>query len=573
MKRKWFSLICLPCYLLGAPFADVPSLAADAPQEEKSASKTHIAYLMRTQELARSIDLYSEYREQRGKHDFELLQELGSIILEQGARGADPEIQLISLFGIGIAGLFSSPDILEPAIASPEPQIQIAAIQLLGQMQDDSADELLIKAMGSDHFFTRMESAYQLALRKHRKAVGQIEALMYKVPRPFWGFFPEFFASIGTSDAIGVLKQLIDDRELSARVEAILSAARHGRDDLLSTIRAHATHLNSAEQEACATALGSLKDSKSLKKLQTMAASPDDSVRLSAYRSLYLLGDLSSKEKIEAMAKAHNLFAIASLGAIPGSEDLLAALIKEEDMHVRTNACISLLKRRDARCLKTLSDILIRDSRDWGFQPYVSLGKSFMAWKVIPSLKQHGDHSPYDLISLSLSMREQMLKECLELKESDFLFVARRIFDSRQTELIPLLVRLLENSQTPSSLELLQEMAQRAGAPLVRAYCNLSCFRLHLQGHYEEALKKWVEQNKDSSMIRFRPMTPWTAQRSSFSSFELTPEESSLLLIESYQALADRHNSESIDALLRAIRDGNMKNRYVLAGLLIRAIQ
>ena len=57
------------------------------------------------------------------------------------------------------------------------------------------------------------------------------------------------------------------------------------------------------------------------------------------------------------------------------------------------------------------------------------------------------------------------------------------------------------------------------------------------------------------------------------SSFDLTPEESSRLLIESYQALAEKHDAKSIDSLLEALKEGNAKNRYVLSGLLLLAIQ
>jgi hypothetical protein len=76
-------------------------------------------------------------------------------------------------------------------------------------------------------------------------------------------------------------------------------------------------------------------------------------------------------------------------------------------------------------------------------------------------------------------------------------------------------------------------------------------------------------------MIRFRPLIPWNLRQpeASGSSFELTPDESSRLLIEAYEALADRHDLEGIDCIVEGIKNGNPQNRYVLAGLLMRAIQ
>ena len=109
-----------------------------------------------------------------------------------------------------------------------------------------------------------MEAAYQLANRKHRSAVGQIESLMQRIPPMFRFYFPQFFALIGTSEAITILKALIEDPYTFVRVESILAAARFDRDDLLPAIRAAATHANISEQEAAACALGTLKDSKSL---------------------------------------------------------------------------------------------------------------------------------------------------------------------------------------------------------------------------------------------------------------------------------------------------------------------
>ncbi len=209
--------------------------------EPNSVNKLHILYLMQSKEVHRSIALYQQYRTFLGRHDFEILQQMALILLNQGARSDDPELQLISIFGSGIAGISASIDILESGILSPDPQIQMASIQFLGRMQDDRSDELLTKAMSSNYFFTRMEAAQQLALRKSRSAVGQIESLMYRIPPQMRFFFPQFFALIGTSDAISVLRHMMDESFHMTRIEAILSAARFGRDDLLPAIRARMT--------------------------------------------------------------------------------------------------------------------------------------------------------------------------------------------------------------------------------------------------------------------------------------------------------------------------------------------
>jgi HEAT repeat protein len=376
-------------------------------------NKLHILYLLQSREFGRAIDLYEEYRQALGRHDFEILQQMGMIILDQGARSPDPENQLMSIFGSSMAGIAASIDILEAGILSAHPQTQMAAIQFLGHLQDDRCEELLTKAMSSDYFFTRMEAAYQLSNRKARTAVGQIESLMHKIPPQMRFFFPQFFALIGTKDAISLLKHMMDDPFHMTRIEAILSAARFGRDDLLPRIRSRATHLNIAEQEACATALGYLKDSKSLALLKTLAQSPSSNVKLAACRSLYLLGDDASKAEIETLSKEGNLFAIGLLGDIPGSEKTLIPLLYNSDPQIRFNAVFSLLKLKSSVVIDALPEFLVRDSRDLGFQPQYAIGNSLMAWKVIPSAQQHQQDGPNDLLTLSVTVREHLLRECL----------------------------------------------------------------------------------------------------------------------------------------------------------------
>lgn len=537
-----------------------------------SLDKEHVAYLMQSNEIDASISLYEKYKKELGRHDFEILVHMASIILEQGIRNPDVTVQLSSLYGTAFATMNSSLNILEQGIKSQNFETQLAAIQLLAHMHDDRGDELLTKAMASPFLMARMEAGFHLASRKHRKAAGHIEALMYKLPEEFWFYFPQFFALIGTSDSIDMLKKLMEDRISMTRVEAILCAARFGRDDLLPKIRAHATHLNHDEQEASASALGMLKDSKSIPQLKRLSKSVSIPVKLAALRSLYLLGDTQALLPIFDLAHQHDLFAIALLGELPGGEEVLAPLLKHENIHVRFNAAFSLLRRRDARCLSAIEEFLLRNTKDLGFQPYSSIGHSLTSWKVVPSMQHHVKNLPFDLAALSLQMREQMLVGCLELPEPDFLKIAEKIFQYRELDLIPLLVQLLENHHTEATTHLLKKNAEHAGAPLIRTYCNLALYRLKEKGPYEERLRHWISRVQSQEMIRFRPTLPWHLRKNA-TPYELTPEESTRLLLEAYQALAERHDEKGIEILLQGIKEGHPKNRYALAGLLIHTLQ
>lgn len=541
---------------------------------EKKTNKLHILYLVQAQELEKAFALYQEYKKELGRHDFEVLQQIGLILLEQGARSHDPQKQLTSIFGSSLAGVAASIDILEAGIVSTHPQTQMAAIQFLGHLQDDRCEELFTKAMSSDYFFTRMEAAYQLSARKSRTAIGQIESLMHKVPPQMRFFFPQFFALIGTSDAITLLRHLMDEPFHMTRVEAILNAARFGRDDLLPSIRCKATHLNNAEQEACAYALGLLKDSKSLPLLRNLSKSPSVHVKLASLLALYSLGEESVKEEIHALAKQNNLFALGLLGEIPGSEPLLLPCLASEDIQVRFNGMLALLKLKSPPVYPALLEFIIKDSKDLGFQPQFSTGNSLMAWKVIPSAKQHQKTEQQDLAALALNVREYLLREALELPVPVFLNIASAIFASKQTDLIPQLVYWIENLQTEEAIQLLKEQAYTTGAPLTRAYCTLALFRLTKSDVYKAALLQWIAAKKQTEMVRFRPSMPWDARLSDkISSFELTPEENSKLLIECYQTLALEHAEGSLDILLDGLITGHPNNRPLMAGLLIQAIQ
>lgn len=536
------------------------------------ANKHHISYLIQAGEWESAIDAYEKYQKQLGRHDFEVLQHIATIVLEQGMKSSNPEQQLISMFGAGVAGMAAPLDCLEAGLSSPHPETQMAAIQALSRLQDDRSEELLKKAMASPFFFARMEAAHQMAIRKSFSAVGQIEALMHRVPPPMRFFFPPFFALIGTKDAITVLKHLMDEPFHMTRIEAILNAAKFGRDDLLPSIRRKATHSSPAEQETCATALGMLKDLRSRPLLKKLASSPSPNVQLAALLSLELLGE--HQTQIAEMARQEDLYAICALGNLPGSEDLLLLLTRHKNIQIRFNAMFALLTRKDSRVVQPLLEFLVRDARDLGFQPHPSIGHSLASWKVVPSASQHQAKEGYDLLTLSLSVREYLLRLALELPEEAFLTVVQALFDAKQKELMPRLVELIENTRTPQTIAKLKQYAHTAGAPLIRTYCLIALIRLQEPGFDESAITDWLTAHEHTQMIEFRPALPWDLRlHQKQTAFELTPEEHSRLLILCYQTLAERHSEASVDLILKGLKSGHPNNRPVLAGLLIYALQ
>jgi hypothetical protein len=131
-----------------------------------------------------------------------------------------------------------------------------------------------------------------------------------------------------------------------------------------------------------------------------------------------------------------------------------------------------------------------------------------------------------------------------------------------------MLISLLCNQPTESCIQLLKEQQQRAGAPLIRNYCNLALFKLGEEGPYEQNLIRWVQETQNHPLITLKESV--SNERSPFL---FSQEETSQLLIESFETLAIQQNIKGIDALVRAIAYGNPKNRYALAGLLMRTAE
>lgn len=559
----------LPSTLLLSAIDPASSQTAQEPIPEAS---NHILYLMHIGETAKALNAYQDYRQHIGKNDFELIEQLGLILLHQGYRTRDSEIQSLTLFGAGISTNEKALYILEEGLSSGEPEQQLIALKFLSRYQNDHADLIIHRAMGSNSLLVRLEAALQLAERKDPKAVSQAEALMAKIPEPLWVLFPQIYAASGSPEAKKILRKLLMHNEEAIRIATILSLAEEGHDDFLPHIRRMAAHHGPAQQEACATALGILKDENAAAYLFQMAKSPNINVQLAASASLYRLGRHESIKDIERLAASGNLFAIYQLSTMPGSEETLAKLLQSEDPQINANAAIALLEQRDARCLSIVSSLLLRNHRDIAIGKTTSQGGSLTALKVIPSANHNLKDDPISQ-ELSLHLREAILAKTIELPDKDFLAIAQTIFEGQQNDLIPILAEVLENHPTPAVIDLLKKYQQKVGAPLVRNYCNLVLYRLKQPGPYAKNLLDWVAQQQNIDLIRFRPLVPLEARDKNRTTFELTPQETSRLLVDAFEAFVASQDDQGVDALISIIQNGNPKNKYALIGLLMRAIQ
>lgn len=528
-----------------------------------------ILFLIQQNEHRQAIDLYQARSKIQGEHDFEFLHQMGIKILESGFHQDDPESQLLTLFGASISAHEEAYYILEESLKSRFPEIQLIALEALARIQNDRADQALLRALGSPSLAVRYEAVRQLCKKKHPQAIIQAESLMYKSPRFLMPIYPPLFAMIEDPQATKILRRLLNQTSGHVRLITLLSLIKYKRDDLLPQIRTQASHFDCSQQEASAYALGEMQDEQAQPKLKTLTRSQHPTVALAAQFALYLLGREEAISIIEEKAGQGDLFAISALGKIPDHPRILIQLLSHKNAQIRFNAGIALLQQNDLTSFPFIQEILLRDQRDLAFTLQPSPGQVFKTWKVTSSASQlfNEDEEAYQQ---HFELKRSLLKKVRELSAPHFLTLAHQIFNKQQNELVPYTAELLEDLATKEAIACLKEHHQQLGAPLVRNYCNLALYRLKEEGPYGEQLRKWIKNQNKTQFIRFKAFNPWTWEENHYS---LTPEQSSQLLISAFEALAAQQEQEGIDTLLEAIATGHEKNKYALAGLLLRATQ
>lgn len=541
------------------------------PQKQLRSEKASILYQTRLGNITKAAALYCSYKQHIGHEDFELIKQMAAIMVEQGVSSSEPSEYLLAIYGAGISRNPHLLYILEQGLSSNAGLIQLASLHFLEEFHDDRADQAIHKAMSSPFLPIRLEACIWLAKIKHPKASGYIETLYEKVDPSLRAVFSQLFALCGDPRSLTILRHMLTDSDPLVRLAAIISAANAGCEMLLPQIRAICLHPSVLEQEACAAALGEMQDEASASVLEKMSCCNNENVRLSALYALYLLGRIDKQCQIEQIALNRNLYAITLLGKMSGSEETLARLIKSSDLQVRINATLALLERRDNRCMRGMRELLLKDPRDLLVLEQISPGKSLESWKVVTSAKQQFKDRESEAYEHSIKIREKILAKSADLPINDFLCLVQDIFDSKQTELIPSVVELVEKINNRDCIDFLKLQLTKAGAPLTRQCCNLALYRLKEPGPYAKQLYHWVMNEKHSELIDFQPMS--LTDFSHQACYSLSPTQKSRLLIDSLSAIAEQRDATSIETLLQVIAHGNPKNRYALAGLLMRAVE
>lgn len=546
------------------------SLKTEADQSLYSASDHSLSYYNALpRDLNDALAAYSQSIRLGAMHDYEYLQKLGIRFLKESVSLFDPEEQLLSVYGASIAKNDQLIPLLGEAVLNPYPQVQLAAVRALSEYQDDLATKYLLEGLNSNYLEVAFETLFILCSQKHPDAMGYIQSLMHKVPEQLHILFPTLYALIDTPQSTQALNKMLHHSNPAVQVEAILAACKCSRDDLLETIRTLSKYHDIKLKEACALALGHFQDESSLPILEELSQSSCEQVALSAHYALYRMGRSASIAQIESFALQGNLYALSLLKDCPGDENVLEALVGHTSEQVRLGASLALLKKKNLSSLPVVRDILIPKDPSKILTVQASAGKAIQAKKWAHLSQKLFRENPY-LTEIANQYRQEVLIECADLPENVFLALAEDIIQSNQNELIPLTIRIVQSFKTAQSLEVLKNWQQRVGSPFVRNYSNLALYELGQEGPWKEELLTWVTQEQQHPLIRLKPMVPWS-KKNRKTPYEMTPEEKSQLLIESYLALAAEQEEGFLELVLSQLSKNSSKNKLALAGILLKA--
>jgi hypothetical protein len=550
--KRFFLATLLSCSCLWATFP--PSVAGQ------------IRLRAHRGELSTALSQYLAFAREEHIQDYSLLQEMCYHFLLTGTKSEDPGIHLMSLFGAGVAQSHKLLKVLEEGVQSREINHQLISLNFLSRYEDDEAYQCLVSALSSPYLMTRLEACFQLAQRGNPIVVDHLQALYHKVPVVVHALFPQILVQIDTPSSNQFLRQFLSHSNFLVRTETLMHLAKAKRDDFLPQIRKLATQKQFAQLEASLFALGEMGDSSSLPLLAEHSDSKQMPIRMAALIARYKLEDPDALAPLMDEALSGNLYAIAFLGQDDTEESLhlLRRLSEAPEKNVQLNALCALMERQDSPSKALIETFLFSDDKAWGFAPASTPSGSCIAWRVtsLVGIQKEGD----PVLQKTKALKTQLLAAALELEEEFFFSLATKVFEEKTPFLIPPLVTLLSNHHTAEALTLLKEMSQKAGAPLVRNFCNLALYQLGEEGPYESRLLEWVKGEQQHQIIQLKEEK--SVERESAHS--LSTDQTSAFYLSVLEAIAQNQTDQGVQTLLEILEKGNPVNRFALAGLLIR---
>lgn len=507
------------------------------------------------------------------KQEYSLLRELGFAILERDVLSSDVSTQRLALLGISLTADEHALSFFQEALKSHDPALQLYALRQLCQYQEASAESALKHAMSSPYILLRLEAAYLLALGHFPSALSQIEALMQKCPDEILPLFPILISEVTSDGAIHHLRKLLMNPSQDVRLAAVHSIAKRPNDVFIPYIRTLASQNDSIQSEACAYALGLMKDSLAVPLLTKLVNSNVPDTSLAACIALRELGYKAYEQKIIDAAMSGNPFAIHALTQIDNTKDQLLQLIQKGDACIRANAVIALVYTKDPRAPQYMLDYLSPISPQPPLIRVLSNGKSLYAYKTAP-LNLYDTPVWETACELSLMEKEKWLEDCYACGEKPFLQLAHQLIQRRQSDLIPSIFHLLQQSLSEECDRFLETYARMPGYPLVRNYALIALLKRGEKETCYPPLKEWVSTQWKIDIFEFRPsITPWQAIDNDLIQSDLKPNETAKLFLDALEALIAEQDDTTVEFILEALEKSHRTLHPIFAALLVRLVQ
>ena len=493
-----------------------------------------------------------------------LLEELSAQLFQRLACSKDADTVIMTLLATASCHHPLSRAISRDLIRSDHPIIQLAAVQALSVLNTSDADYILTEALRSDYPVIRLEAGWRMACKRTHDAFFHIDALSYKLPDVFLPFMPELFATEGSAGSLHRLLQLLFDPNEEVIVETLVSIGRHNISSLASYLETMEPHSPSV-LEAQAFALRVCDSEAARTKLHKLARHQEPCVQIQAALSLIALNELEYQATIKALAKQGNLFALAALREC--DEPFSDIDANQSSRATQLNLALSLLEKKDSQCVAELKALLsLPDDQMLYTSP--SVGRSLSYWDIIPVGALDKDLSP-TMQEQSLVAKEALLIQSLELKETSFEDIAQTVFEEGRIDLYPCLLQLLENQRSDATVHLLQQEANRVGAPYNRAFATLGLVRLGIESD-ENELVSILDFSREKKEQPWRTPLPWMAL---LNGEEKNPSQSAAataqLYISTIETLAERGTPTSIEILTKELsRTPKKFLPFVVASLL-----
>ncbi len=473
------------------------------------------------------------------------LEELATEVFQKVATQNNPDAVIMTLMASTACHHPISNCLSKELVRSPHPIIQLCAVQALAQINTSQADTILCEALRSEYPMIRLEAAYKIACKRSKDSFFHLDALSYKLPEPLLPFMPELFAIEGSVGSIHRLQQFLYDKNEEVVIHTLLAIGEQHLTSYSDKLLAMNPH-SPAVLEALAFALRTADQKSAIDKLRKMLCHQNSCVQIQAALSLIFLGDTSQQAHILRLANTGDLFAIEALSECPNAD--FFSLTTQKSKAFALNKAIAMLEQKDASCIEDIKKILSFDD-DTALYRSPSNGYTRTYWDAAPLASFDKDQRPL-LYEQSLSCKESILAQTLELHEQAFFDLASYIFENRLVPLYPCLIDLLQNQESESGIELLQMESQRIGAPYNRTFAKLALYRLGVERD-ETCLGQILDfaRQKDDRPWRFP--VPWASfTRQEDRGKEQQTNANARLYIDALQALAQSSSEKSISLLV-----------------------